>query len=192
MLKNKKRTASAFSLIEAAIVLGIVGLVIGGLWTAAASVTEKQRLNSYSNGMITIVTGMRHLFGGNNFNNSDQWLSLTAIEAGLIPKDWITNGSGGIRSPSGRQIDVGILYDPTELAISSGNGFYVNWYDLTDKECIGLAGNINTRMKGQSDLVYMAIGSATFLRSFPANMATISANCLARGGNLSVLFAFQP
>lgn len=32
-----------FSLIEAAIVLGIVGLVIGGLWIATASVREAER-----------------------------------------------------------------------------------------------------------------------------------------------------
>lgn len=41
-LKDKKY---AFSLIEAAIVLGVVGLVIGGIWVAAAAVQETMRVN---------------------------------------------------------------------------------------------------------------------------------------------------
>lgn len=46
-----------FNLVEAAIVLGVIGLVIGGIWTAAASVERNRKLNqsiqiismSYSN-----------------------------------------------------------------------------------------------------------------------------------------------
>jgi len=37
---------SGFNLIEAAIVLGVVGLVIGGIWIAAASVSMKMNTNA--------------------------------------------------------------------------------------------------------------------------------------------------
>jgi hypothetical protein len=37
---NRRR---GFNLIEAAIVLGVIGLVIGGIWVAAAAVTENRR-----------------------------------------------------------------------------------------------------------------------------------------------------
>lgn len=38
------RNSKGFSLIEAAIVLGVVGLVIGGIWAAASSVREQNRV----------------------------------------------------------------------------------------------------------------------------------------------------
>ena len=40
----------AFSLIEAAIVLGVVGLVIGGIWTAAAVVNDNIRQRQTADG----------------------------------------------------------------------------------------------------------------------------------------------
>ena len=36
------RYYSGFSLIEAAIVLGVIGLVIGGIWAASSSVISKK------------------------------------------------------------------------------------------------------------------------------------------------------
>lgn len=41
--RNKKR---GFSLIEAAIVLGVVGVVIGGIWAAASRINESRRANA--------------------------------------------------------------------------------------------------------------------------------------------------
>jgi len=43
MPQSPKTTQHGFNLIEAAIVLGIVGLVLGGIWIAASSVMERQR-----------------------------------------------------------------------------------------------------------------------------------------------------
>lgn len=42
-----RRSFRGFSLIEAAIVLGVVGLVIGGIWTAASAISVKQRVNDF-------------------------------------------------------------------------------------------------------------------------------------------------
>lgn len=43
----------AFSLIEAAIVLGVVGLVIGGIWIAAAALMYKWEYEKFLQGFIT-------------------------------------------------------------------------------------------------------------------------------------------
>lgn len=44
-LPSPPQLRSGFSLIEAAIVLGVVGLVIGGIWVAATAVQQKMALN---------------------------------------------------------------------------------------------------------------------------------------------------
>lgn len=43
-----------FNLIEAAIVLGVVGLVIGGIWVAAAAHQNAFKLNTSISGILTM------------------------------------------------------------------------------------------------------------------------------------------
>ena len=43
--RTTPRRQRGFNLVEAAIVLGVVGLVIGGIWTAAAAVNRNMKLN---------------------------------------------------------------------------------------------------------------------------------------------------
>lgn len=51
-LTQTKRTLRGFNLIEAAIVLGVVGLVIGGIWVAAAAVQSNLREADASKGLL--------------------------------------------------------------------------------------------------------------------------------------------
>lgn len=51
-----------FSLIEAAIVLGIIGLVIGGIWVAAASVQENNRVSRHMEQLVFITQSAQSLF----------------------------------------------------------------------------------------------------------------------------------
>lgn len=46
-----------FSLLEAAIVLGVIGLVIGGIWAAAASLNWQFGKQEFFNGMSRLITG---------------------------------------------------------------------------------------------------------------------------------------
>jgi len=73
----------AFSLIEAAIVLGIIGLVIGGIWVAVTSVNNKQALNDAKSGMAEILTTARMRY------NVEEMLSLGGgawvKEYGIVP-----------------------------------------------------------------------------------------------------------
>ena len=50
-----RKSRRGFNLIEAAIVLGVVGLVIGGIWVAAAAVQQNLREADASKGLIQIV-----------------------------------------------------------------------------------------------------------------------------------------
>lgn len=59
MTRHRK---SGFSLIEAAVVLGVVGLVIGGIWIAASAVYDNYKLNQVIVGTRKIVNNMRGLY----------------------------------------------------------------------------------------------------------------------------------
>lgn len=57
------RNRKGFSLVEAAIVLGVVGLVIGGIWVAAATVIENHKVNKTVEGITTNVSNIRKFLG---------------------------------------------------------------------------------------------------------------------------------
>jgi len=54
-----KKSTRAFSLIEAAIVLGIIGLVLGGIWVAASSVSRKMKQQRTIDGIYQVMEFIR-------------------------------------------------------------------------------------------------------------------------------------
>ena len=54
--QNHKR---GFSLIEAAIVLAVVGGVIGGIWVSADNVRENYKINQLTDGLILAASLLR-------------------------------------------------------------------------------------------------------------------------------------
>lgn len=89
MAENK--TKKGFSLVEAAIVLGIMGIVIGGVWAVASSVQEKKRQVELSEGMIQIVDGVRKTYHNKPLNLA-LWDSVPLGEyiftAEITPPNW--------------------------------------------------------------------------------------------------------
>lgn len=53
---------SGFNLVEAAIVLGVVGLIIGGIWVAANAVNEQRRVSQTVSNILQIEQNVRRLF----------------------------------------------------------------------------------------------------------------------------------
>jgi len=62
------RNRSGFTLIEIAIVLTIVGLLIGGIWLAAATVLENKKRNDFASEMLQTLVNTETLFAYNGHN----------------------------------------------------------------------------------------------------------------------------
>lgn len=85
-LKNSK---GGFSLIEAAIVLAIVGLVIGGLWLAASTVSENRKQSRFLEQIGIVTRKIIELYHGLPVPAS-QMLSGNILEA-IFPTDMLFN-----------------------------------------------------------------------------------------------------
>lgn len=121
-----------FSLIEAAIVLGVVGLIIGGIWVAASTVQENLRVKRTVEGVLHIASR-----GQESIPISigvTAWTDITssALNMGMIPNDWI-NGNN-INNPFGY---------PVRIAVGTGNsGFYIYIQGITESRCRRLLGHL--------------------------------------------------
>jgi len=92
--QRRRHTASnkGFNLIEAAIVLGIVGLVVGGIWVAATSVYGNLRTKQSSDQLIQIVQGVRSLYATSRNIGVLAAVDMTpdVAHANVLPRDILT------------------------------------------------------------------------------------------------------
>jgi len=98
----------AFSLIEAAIVLGIVGLVVGGIWIAADMQRRAYGVADAEKAVLSIATGARNLFPLSNGmypTGSGSGVAInittTVIKSGLVPQNLISTSNNSIRILNG-------------------------------------------------------------------------------------------
>jgi prepilin-type N-terminal cleavage/methylation domain-containing protein len=61
--KITPRARHAFTLTELAIVLGVIGMILGAIWSAASSVYSNNRVSKAVTEVISIANGVRATFG---------------------------------------------------------------------------------------------------------------------------------
>ncbi len=91
MTTRRAKIQDGFSLIEAAIVLSIVGLVIGGIWVAASAVKDNMHANHLMNDIYSTNRAIWDLYKGQDILVADTgyYLDSFFMNAGIAPKSWI-------------------------------------------------------------------------------------------------------
>jgi type II secretory pathway pseudopilin PulG len=96
--KHAQRPArnKGFNLIEAAIVLGIVGLIVGGIWAAAGSAYENMRQQSASKQLLALVQGIRGFYAQNPSDAVETNVN-TLASLGVLPADMVVVNASGTK-----------------------------------------------------------------------------------------------
>lgn len=103
------RTRKGFNLIEAAIVLGVVGLVIGGIWVAASAVRYQHQLAETAKGILVSVQAVRSLYARQPCTVASTTLNLSQIDLGPVSK-WPLYSSGPlVFTPLGPSLEVRVM-----------------------------------------------------------------------------------
>jgi len=91
-LGQRKR---GFTLTEIAIVLGIMGLVLGAIWVAAAGVYNNQRVNLATTSIMQIAQGVRALYATSATTGYTTTADMTTalITAGAVPNNLVASSS---------------------------------------------------------------------------------------------------
>lgn len=102
-----RRARRGFSLIEAAIVLGVVGAVIGTIWVSAANMYEEYKVSKTVEGIFTTARNIQNLISFRDGEEIGPGVNITAtlLSAGVFPKDWVSDNK--ITTPIGSNLVAG-------------------------------------------------------------------------------------
>ena len=133
-LNSEARPKRGFSLIEAAIVLGVVGLVIGGIWVAAATFYENMKVTETISGIISTAKNIQNSISITEADSIAYGAFLTqyAIDSGSLPKNWVSGTN--IKSP----------FNTTAYIRHFTGRFSFYIFDLPMSSCIKLISQIST------------------------------------------------
>jgi hypothetical protein len=151
-----------FNLIEAAIVLGVIGLVIGGIWVAASDVSSKMRVNETAQGILKIVSAARPLLPFSSYPSTlGATINVTSTmsAARAIPASFQHLG-GVARTPMGTNITIEqSCWTTCPMLAISWRGPGDSWQPgrTSPAECIQLVRRLATIMRDNSNMYYIQI-----------------------------------
>lgn len=135
---ESKKNKRGFTLTEIAIVLGIIGLILGAIWVAAAAVYTNMRISKSQQHLLAITQAIRSLYSTSVVTGEAADTDITAklIPAGVFPSDLLASGSASTAVSSawaGANISV---YSVKETA--DGDAFAVGFIGIPSAGCINI------------------------------------------------------
>jgi len=189
------RRKRGFNLIESAIVLGVVGLVIGGVWVAAAATKESMKVTDTINGVLFISRNVQRIISNRDAASlpDDTVLDSTLIGVQAFPSNWVSGNT--IKHPFGNQITVLNRNDGGPLR------FRIDLLQIPKATCITLITRMSgiarapNRLEDRTDiaLAYVAVNwpSPTLdTTSFPVSLSAANAACNVSSNTVSFGFTY--
>ena len=176
-----------FTLTEIAIVLGIIGLILSGVWTASSAVYENNRQNRFSQELMGIQQAV-NLYGP-SLGDTSSWAAFAVpdaiIKLGFIPPDLIDPNVGG---PYELIINPWVGGPHQTLAFFVGNQTWLFPFVMPRSSCI----QAYMRNCGLQSALYCGpsnIGQAS-LGAPPVPMTLTSAEAACPAGSFSAFWVF--
>lgn len=130
------KSRQAFTLTELAIVLGIIGLIIGGLWVATNTMRENQKIAMGTREIAAIVHNVRELYAERESvtqSGVQSEVSSLIQNSGAFPAEMIQSTTGTVVNPWGGPVALWI--DPGNEA----NVFRISFYNMSQTGCADIA-----------------------------------------------------
>jgi len=183
--KIMPRKLRGFTLTEAAIVLGIVGLILGAIWVAASAVYNNMRVQTTTTQLLQMVQSIRSLHATQQTMGGSGDIASDLAKAGAVPKDMVggTDDAMTVTNTWGGAVTI----EPAD----SGAAFQIEYASVPREACTELV----TRMTGpgrDSGLSEIGTADSTFVAAdsdFPVSVIDAVAACTDASSNtLTFLF----
>ena len=126
-----------FTLTELAIVLGVIGLMLGAIWSASAMVMRHQNVNQTAKQVLITASNIRELFPqGFNNQSANQNITTAVVAAGVFPNDAELKLSPTYTNPDGSP-----FYNPMT---AFGSPYWVGGRSNNDPNQFGISLNLVT------------------------------------------------
>lgn len=188
MEKIMPRKLRGFTLTEAAIVLGIVGLILGAIWVAAAAVYNNLRVSTTSTQLLQMVQNIRSMHATQQ--TMDTTLTghagaVTLAQAGAIPKDMLNDQQNPtqVRNVWGEQVGI------TSFTVNAvaGAGFTVTLPGVPQGPCTDLlvrntgAGRDSGLLEAGANGTNSTLAQTPGANGFPITVTTALGMCNLQG-----------
>ncbi len=176
MRRRRLAAQKGFNLIEAAIVLGIVGLVVGGIWVAATSVYANLRSKTATDQLLKIAQGVRALYATSSTvggaNGGD--LTPSMAQANVLPSDVLTGAPSAATAantvnPWGGNIGIYGAPNSNGTAVA---GFSIVFTNIPAAACTDFV--MRNLGVGRDSGLFDAIGAAGGASAYAAPPGTIA------------------
>jgi prepilin-type N-terminal cleavage/methylation domain-containing protein len=183
---NRGNERRGFTLTELAIVLGIMGVILGAIWAAAAAVYQNNRVKTVVTETAQILEGYRSLYSLKGVDSGD-WVDITCmgVTDGFFPASMLppgatcaTNNVGTYpQHPWNSYVQVWSFLD--------WQGIIIGFFNLAQSNCAQLA----TQIASVPDIIWEQIDSTQISLLPPAGNSTpwtttqISNLCVAGNAN---------
>ncbi len=174
-----------FTLTEIAIVLGIVGLILGAIWVAAAAVYNNLRTSKSTTELLNVVQNVRAMYATSGLVDPAANMTINTAEgvgtanatylaAGVFPNDTLNNVDPAQATkaldPWGGTIHVESAQSPASGG--TDDSFAVVFDNVPNAACIGIL----TSNVGQGRDPSMIAANAGAANVLPAGLKTPAAN----------------
>jgi prepilin-type N-terminal cleavage/methylation domain-containing protein len=198
LAKTRARaTKRGFTLTEIAIVLGIIGLILGAIWTAAAAVYSNQKINTAQSAIMTVIQGARSLYATSSTTGdavgTDETPAL--IAAGVFPANLAI---GGGTTPWGASSTFKVY---SQQASVVGDSLLVELNGIPAAQLSTACISLQTSLTGpgrDSGLWVVSANTATqksagltTQTTLPISASTANTNCVAKNGFLDFMFLLK-
>ena len=139
---GREKEEQGFTLTEIAIVLGIIGLILGAIWVAAAAVYTNMRTSKTTTELLDVVQNVRKMYAtsGTVDPGADMTTfgvqagkTLTYIQGGVFPADTLNAAATAVQDPWNGYIAV-----RSGTAIVAGDSFQVAFDAVPTQACINV------------------------------------------------------
>ncbi|MDD3181584.1 MAG: type 4 pilus major pilin [Alphaproteobacteria bacterium] len=178
------RKTRGFTLTEAAIVLGIVGLILGAIWVAAAAVYNNLRVTTTSNQLLQIVQSIRSMHATQQTVDSGINALLVA-KAGGMPKDMLNNPT---TPTTVTDVWAGNVLIAAATHTVANDSFAITFSGVPQGPCADLLVR-NTGSGRDSGLIGAGVAVATNT-AFPLGLSTAVTACSNATSN-TLVFTFR-
>lgn len=182
------RKSSGFSLLEAAIVLGVVGSVVAGIWTISASTRASMQANALHQQTLNLIKNVRDYYAGRALPTATADITSTLRTGSVFPEEMCPANcvSGTITTVYNSYGGTATVAVPNLTAPI--NQFDVTYTTVSQKGCIQLGMMLSAR---SSDVGLISFNAGTARTTFPLSLSTLTGDCATDSETVTVSFRIR-